>query len=150
MFSLKGLENKDARLLSGGQMRRASLAIGIALNPSVLLLDEPTANLDIATRTEVIKALNVLCKKAETAIVATHDMQLVAEWADRVIVLHEGRIVADGTCREIFEDEFVLDKVGIMPPEIYTLGKRFFGVQVLDMKEFADLFLQEKEGALAI
>lgn len=150
MFSLKGLENKDARLLSGGQMRRASLAIGIALNPSVLLLDEPTANLDIATRTEVIEALNSICSKTETAIVATHDMQLVAEWADRVIVLHEGRIAADGTCTEIFEDEFVLEKVGIMPPEIYTLGKRLFGAQTLNPKEFADLFLREREEVLAI
>mgnify|MGYP000570951350 FL=1 len=52
MFRLGNLSGRDGRLLSGGQMRRASLAIGVALNPEILLLDEPTANLDIATRRE--------------------------------------------------------------------------------------------------
>ena len=51
-FRLSQLQDRDGRLLSGGQMRRASLAIGVALNPGILLLDEPTANLDIATRRE--------------------------------------------------------------------------------------------------
>ena len=55
-FRLTPLRKRDGRLLSGGQMRRASLAIGIALNPEILLLDEPTANLDIATRKEIGRA----------------------------------------------------------------------------------------------
>ena len=54
LFDLTAIKERDGRLLSGGQMRRASLAIGIALNPGILLLDEPTANLDIATRHEIM------------------------------------------------------------------------------------------------
>ena len=57
-FRLTELKDRDGRLLSGGQMRRASLAIGVALNPEILLLDEPTANLDIATRREIMRTLN--------------------------------------------------------------------------------------------
>jgi energy-coupling factor transporter ATP-binding protein EcfA2 len=78
-------------------MRRASLAIGIALNPGILLLDEPTANLDIATRKEIMRTLEDMKEITETVIIATHDMQLVCEWADRIIVLWNGQVVAAGT-----------------------------------------------------
>ena len=85
-FNLTDLRNRDGRLLSGGQMRRASLAIGTALDPKILLLDEPTSNLDIKTRKEVMKLLTEIKDYTETVIIATHDMQLVCEWAERVIV----------------------------------------------------------------
>lgn len=122
-FNLTSLQDRDGRLLSGGQMRRASLAVGIALNPSILLLDEPTANLDIATRKEIVKTLEQLKDVVETAVIATHDMQLVAEWADRIIVLSSGYIMADGTREEIFADQYVTESVGILPPEIYRMGR---------------------------
>ena len=73
--------------MSGGQMRRASLAIGIALNPGILLLDEPTANLDIATRREILTVLEEMKDIIQTAVIATHDMQLVCQWADRIVAL---------------------------------------------------------------
>ena len=68
-------------------MRRASLAIGIALDPEVLLLDEPTANLDIATRREIMAVLTDMKDIVQTVVIATHDMQLVCQWADRIVVL---------------------------------------------------------------
>ena len=64
-----------------------SLAIGVALNPEILLLDEPTANLDIATRKEIMKTLKDMVDVTDTVMIATHDMQLVSEWAERIIVL---------------------------------------------------------------
>lgn len=96
-FRLTELQDRDGRLLSGGQMRRASLAIGVALNPGILLLDEPTANLDIATRKEIMRTLTDIKDITETVMIATHDMQLVCEWAQRIVVLCRGRVVADGT-----------------------------------------------------
>ena len=122
-FRLTGLQDRDGRLLSGGQMRRASLAIGVALNPKILLLDEPTANLDIATRKEIMYTLKEMKDITETVMIATHDMQLVCEWADRILVLHQGRVAADGTRDEIFADRRLLDLVGIRPPEIFALGR---------------------------
>ena len=71
MFRLTDLQDRDGRLLSGGQMRRASLAIGIALQPEILLLDEPTANLDIATRREIMKTLQMLKGVTDTVVIAT-------------------------------------------------------------------------------
>lgn len=122
-FRLTELKDRDGRLLSGGQMRRASLAIGIALNPEILLLDEPTANLDIATRKEIMRTLNEMKDITETVLIATHDMQLVCEWAERIIVLCQGKVIADGSRNEIFGNRRVLELTGIRPPEIFDMGK---------------------------
>lgn len=122
-FRLTELKDRDGRLLSGGQMRRASLGIGIALNPGILLLDEPTANLDIATRKEIMRTLNDMKEITETVMIATHDMQLVCEWADRIIVLCQGKVVGDGSRDEIFGNQEIINTVGIRPPEIFTMGQ---------------------------
>lgn len=122
-FHLSELKDRDGRLLSGGQMRRASLAIGVALEPEILLLDEPTANLDIATRKEIMRTLKEMEDITETVMIATHDMQLVCEWADRIIVLFQGEVIADGNRDEIFGNREVLDTVGIRPPEIFSMAQ---------------------------
>ena len=140
-FRLAELQDRDGRLMSGGQMRRASLAIGIALNPGILLLDEPTANLDIATRREILTVLEEMKDIIQTAVIATHDMQLVCQWADRIVVLCGGKVVADGSRDEVFSDREVTRLVGIRPPEIFTMA------QALDeqalcytVQEFLDRF----------
>ena len=122
-FRLTELADRDGRLMSGGQMRRASLAIGIALNPGILLLDEPTANLDIATRREILAVLEDMKDVVQTAVIATHDMQLVCEWAERIVVLCGGRVVADGSRDRIFGSKALLDLVGIRPPEIFAMAR---------------------------
>lgn len=143
-FRLSELSDRDGRLLSGGQMRRASLAIGVALNPEILLLDEPTANLDIATRKEIMRTLSDMKEVTDTVMIATHDMQLVCEWAERIIVLCQGQVEADGTRDEIFGDAGLISKVGIRPPEIFSMG------QALDRRalcytvdEFIEAFADE-------
>lgn len=144
-FRLAELSGCDGRLLSGGQMRRASLAVGIALNPQILLLDEPTANLDIATRKEIMKTLNDMKEITETVIIATHDMQLVCEWADRIIVLCQGNVVADGTRDEIFGDTELTERVGIRPPEIFSMGQKIApDALCYTIPEFVEMFEQEE------
>lgn len=122
-FRLTQLQERDGRLMSGGQMRRASLAIGVALEPGILLLDEPTANLDIATRREIMGVLEEMKDIIQTAVIVTHDMQLVCQWAERIIVLCGGRVVADGTRDEIFSRPELAKLVGIRPPEIFTMAR---------------------------
>ena len=141
MFRLTDLQDRDGRLLSGGQMRRASLAIGIALQPEILLLDEPTANLDIATRREIMKTLQLLKGVTDTVVIATHDMQLVCDWAERLIVLSAGYVIADGTKEEIFADMYVRQQVGIRPPQIYDMG-RTLGIEnpCFTIDEFMEYF----------
>ena len=140
-FRLTELADRDGRLMSGGQMRRASLAIGIALNPGILLLDEPTANLDIATRREIMAVLDDMKDIIQTAVIATHDMQLVCQWAERIVVLCGGKVVADGPRDTVFSHREVTRLVGIRPPEIFTMA------QALDQRalcytveEFLDRF----------
>ena len=140
-FHLTDIAECDGRLLSGGQMRRASLAIGIALNPSILLLDEPTANLDIATRREIMKTLNDMKDITETVMIATHDMQLVCDWADRIIVLSAGTLIDDGKRNQIFGNKVVTERVGIRPPEIYVMGRTLDErAQCYTVEEFCQVF----------
>ncbi|WP_211746088.1 energy-coupling factor transporter ATPase [Paenibacillus sp. Marseille-Q4541] len=122
-FRLTGLKDRDARLLSGGQQRRVALAIGAAIEPSIMLLDEPTANLDIATKQEMLSVLSTLKSHVETVVIATHDMQLVAEWASRIIVMHQGKVIADGTKEQIFEDMKLLERAGLLPTQLMELSR---------------------------
>ncbi|MNW25341.1 Nickel import ATP-binding protein NikO [compost metagenome] len=123
-FRLGPLQDRDARLLSGGQQRRVTLAIGAAMRPSLMLLDEPTANLDMATREELIATLAELDQHVRTTIIATHDMQLVTEWATRVIVLHHGQVEADGPPADIFTDVALLRRCGLALTQIMELSHR--------------------------
>ncbi|RPA60804.1 ABC transporter ATP-binding protein [Aerococcus agrisoli] len=126
-FHLSDLRDRDGRLLSGGQMRRASLAIGVSLGPKALLLDEPTASLDMATRQRITQTLRDVSSSIETVIIATHDMQLVAEWANRIIVVNQGQIIGDGTREEIFNNPDLLAQAGIAVPAIIELTRDLDG-----------------------
>lgn len=140
-FHLTEVSERDGRLLSGGQMRRASLAIGVALQPELLLLDEPTANLDIATRKEIMRTLQEMKEITETVLIATHDMQLVCEWAERIIVLTGGQVAADGTRDDIFMNQELCRRVGIRPPEIFTMGRMLDQeAACYTIQEFTDMF----------
>ncbi|WP_059041917.1 ABC transporter ATP-binding protein [Paenibacillus rubinfantis] len=112
-FRLESLQDRDARLLSGGQQRRVSLAIGAAIRPAIMLLDEPTANLDLATREELLGTLEELNQHVRTVLIATHDMQLVHRWATRVIVMHDGRVLADGTAAQVFSSPELIRRAGL-------------------------------------
>lgn len=119
---LEEFADRDGRMLSGGQQRRATLGIGLAMAPTVILLDEPTSSLDVTSRDDVTNMLMSLSDTIKCAVVATHDMQLVAEWATRVIVLERGRIAADVTPRELFARPELMDRANLVPPQITQLG----------------------------
>lgn len=119
---LTPIAERDGRTLSGGQQRRATLAIGLAMRPTLLLLDEPTSSLDTRSREDVTNMLADLADSIACTVVATHDMQLVAEWASRVLVLEGGRILADVTPRALFSDHALLERVRLRPPQISLLG----------------------------
>lgn len=136
-FKLTDLQEKDGRLLSGGQQRRATLAIGMAMRPSVMLLDEPTASLDIASRKEMTALFSHLRNHIKTVVIATHDMQLVTDWATRVIVMNEGQIILDTDSRSVFAKQDILDKAALVSPQIVKLSERL-GIQptCLSVDEF--------------
>ncbi|MFP7761964.1 ABC transporter ATP-binding protein [Marisediminicola sp. LYQ85] len=121
-MNLLGVADRDGRMLSGGQQRRATLGIGLAMTPLLLLLDEPTSSLDVATRNVVIEMLADLSDRIRCVVVATHDMHLVAEWADRVVVLGNGRVLRDCTPRDLFADADLLAEAMLVPPQVTQVG----------------------------
>ncbi len=129
---LGAVADRDGRTLSGGQQRRATLAIGLAMRPALLLLDEPTASLDVAGRDDVVAMLAELAGDIACTVVATHDMHLVAEWATRVVVLDGGRVLADTTPRALFGDAAVLGRAHLVPPQVTQLGAQL-GVHPLPL-----------------
>jgi len=124
-LDLEHLADRDGRLLSLGQQRRASLGIGLATDPSVVLLDEPTGSLDLQSRREVTGMLEKAESRVETVVVASHDLQLVAEWADRVLVMGDGDVLADASPETVFADPDLLAATGLRPPQVVELSDRF-------------------------
>lgn len=144
-FELTELQDRDSRLMSGGQQRRASLAIGVAMDPEVILLDEPTANLDIATRKHITRLISDL-KNVAAVVIATHDMQLVAEWANRIIVLHQGEIIHDGDRTSVFGNAALLERAGLKAPQILELSKALqVDPPAYTVTEFVSAWKQKEE-----
>jgi peptide/nickel transport system ATP-binding protein len=110
---LAGFENRMPRELSGGMRQRAMIAMALVNNPSLLIADEPTTALDVTVQSQILSLLKDLQIKSNMAIILiTHDLGVVAEFADRICVMYGGRIVEDGTVEDIF----------YRPKHPYTLG----------------------------
>lgn len=99
------LRDKPPYKLSAGEKRRAAIATVLSMAPDILVLDEPTTGLDPLGRRQII---TILKEFTHTRIVATHDLDLVLDLCERTVVLHRGRVRADGRTREIFEDRKLL------------------------------------------
>ena len=99
------LRDKPPYLLSGGEKKRVAIATVLSMDPAVLAMDEPSSGLDAFARRQLIALIKGF---RHTRIIATHDMDLVVDACERSIVLHEGRVVADGPSREIFRDDALL------------------------------------------
>lgn len=102
--------------LSGGQKRRAAIAGVLAMEPDVLILDEPAAGLDPAGREEILSYAARLKSMSTTVVLVSHSMEDVARLADRVLVLSQGRVRAFGPTADVFSDETVLVEAGLTLP----------------------------------
>ncbi|QHL88164.1 dipeptide ABC transporter ATP-binding protein [Nibribacter ruber] len=90
--------------LSGGQKQRVMIAMALACNPSVLMADEPTTALDVTVQSAILDLLRTLCQQRQMAMLfVTHDLGVVAEIADRVAVLYQGKVVEEGTVKEVLQ-----------------------------------------------
>jgi len=103
-LNISHLRNRSSLKLSSGEKRMAAIATVLAMNPSVLMFDEPTAFLDPKAKRTLVETLK---KLPHTKIIATHDMEFVSEVCDRVIVLKDGRIMADGALSLLHDKEFM-------------------------------------------
>ena len=120
--------------LSGGQKRRVAIAGVLAMEPEVLILDEPTAGLDPKGRDELLEQLAKLQKEREiTIILVSHSMEDMANYAERILVMDQGSIVLDGTPKEVFAHDKELEEMGLASPQVTyimkELKKRGFSVE---------------------
>ncbi len=111
--------------LSGGQKRRVAIAGVLACNPEILILDEPTAGLDPAGRTEILNLLKKIHEEKKiTIILVSHSMEDVARYAERIIVIDNGEIYFDDEPRKVFEHEDELNKMGLEIPKCTQLVRK--------------------------
>ncbi len=117
------LRGRSPGAVSGGQQKRVALASALAMRPDILLLDEPSGGLDPDGRAEVLAALDQL-KHAYpmTVIMAENDADVIAEFADRIVVLHGGTVEREGSARDIFRDTEWLDEIGAPVPPAARLA----------------------------
>lgn len=107
------LRKRPPHRLSGGEKRAVAIATVLAMSPSILVMDEPTSSLDPQARRRLIGLLRTF---THTKIVATHDLDMVMDLCQRTIVLHEGRVLADGPSGEILADESLMANAGLEKP----------------------------------
>lgn len=110
---LRAYESRLMNELSGGERQRVVLARAVATNARILLLDEPTANLDLAHQAMMFRLVRKCCEMGAAAVVITHDLNLAAEFADEIIMLKDGSIVAKGAPEKVLTAENILDVFGV-------------------------------------
>ena len=125
-FGLEHLTGAHPRDLSAGEQQRTALATALVRDPAVLLLDEPTRGLDYLAKDQLIAILQALCAKEKAIILVTHDVELVAACADRVVLLGEGEIVTTGPTRTLLHESLLFSS---------QIGKLFPGQRWLTARE---------------
>jgi cobalt/nickel transport system ATP-binding protein len=115
------LKDKPTHFLSYGQKKRVAIADILAMQPQVLICDEPTAWLDVKHSRQVMKILDDVNSKGVTVIVSTHDVDLAYSWAEYIFVMKGGRMIAEGTPQEIFDDRELLQEAELARPVLVDL-----------------------------
>ena len=134
--ALRGLEDADPFLLSKGHRQRLAVASLLAMRPRLLILDEPTTGLDYDEQRHMMDLLARLHAQGMAILIITHSPWVVAEYADRGVLMSAGRILFDGPLRALFAEEALLARAHFQAPEITRLGCRF-GFTPLSVDEFS-------------
>ncbi len=126
-FNLEDKKDQSPYLLSMGEKRRLSVATMLAIEPEVLILDEPTTGLDRKDTDNLMDVLSqFVSEKNVTVIQVSHDMEQVAEFASRVIILNEGNIVFDNTPQMLFANQALLQSCKLTSPPVAVLSKQLW------------------------
>ncbi len=141
-------ESRSPFELSGGQKRRVAIAGVLAMEPQVLILDEPTAGLDPRGRDEILDQLAALHREKKiTVILVSHSMEDVARYVERIIVMNQGEILYDGEPREVFRHYEELEQVGLAAPQV-TYIMHALKASGLDVDENATTIREARETIL--
>ena len=129
---LSGYERRPPHHLSGGEKKRVAIAGILAMEPEVLILDEPTSNLDPASSEEIMEMLDELNVGGKTIIISTHDVDLAYRWADEVILMEDGGVLLRGTGQEVFGDAELIKRARLKLPIVVDLYKELVGRGLLN------------------
>ena len=137
------LYEKSPCEISGGEKRRMAIAGVLAMEPEVLILDEPTAGLDPLGKSQLLELLKKYHEEKHVAIIlVSHSMEEVAQYADRVIALSKAKVVLDGTPEEVFSHREELEAIGLGVPEVCAFTHSIGLGDVLTVQEAAEKIMQ--------
>lgn len=136
-------------LLSGGERKRVALASVLAWDPAMLILDEPTIGQDYEQKEKLRQFILQMKTQKKTVIIVTHDVEFVAECNPRVLLMREGKIIADGEARKVLTDQDVLTQASIVPPQVVQIFMQLHDLNVrgdvIDIYEARKILLEMLE-----
>ncbi len=145
---LSGYERRPPHHLSGGEKKRAAIAGILAMEPEVMILDEPTSNLDPASSEEIMEMLDELNIGGKTMIISTHDVDLAYRWADEIILMKDGGVLSRGSGQDVFGDDMLIKTARLKLPVVVDIFNELTGRGLVDGRkpprnilELCDLFL---------
>ena len=110
LLEIEKLRDRNPYDLSGGQKQRVALASIIAMDPDILVIDEPTSQLDPKGTEDIFKIINLMANEGKTIILVEHKLELIAEYAENILVLDEGEIILSGKANEVLNNKILLEK----------------------------------------
>ncbi|MDD1693676.1 MAG: ATP-binding cassette domain-containing protein [Methanoregula sp.] len=128
---LAGFDRRAPHHLSGGEKKRVAIAGVLAMDPDILVLDEPTSSLDPAGAADVMELLDELNAQGKTIIISTHDVELSHQWADDVILMSKGTVVSQGSPQDIFTRPELITTTNLRAPAIIEIYTELFARKML-------------------
>lgn len=129
---IEDLSDKSTHLLSFGQKKMVSIASIIAMEPEVIIFDEPTAGLDPARANQIVDFLDRLNERDTTVIMSTHDVNLAYSWADYCFLLNEGKKTAEGRPEDLFRNDNLLEEVNLEKPGVLEIFESLKGTDLVN------------------
>ena len=132
LLKIENLRDRNPYDLSGGQKQKVALASIIAMNPDILVIDEPTSQLDPKGTEDIFKIINLMANEGKTIILVEHKLELIAEYAENILVLDEGEVILSGKAKEVLNNKILLEKeigmtqYSILAYELEKTGKAKF------------------------
>ncbi len=130
-FNYEAVRKKSPLSLSGGERRRAAIAGVLVYEPEILIFDEPLAGLDPSSRLQFMELTKKLNEKGTTIIVISHNIDMLCEYAKRILVLNKGRLVSDLSSYDTFADMTRLNKLGIRAGQIRNTAQYLYDNKII-------------------
>lgn len=125
LLHLNELSDRPCQHLSGGQKKKVAIAGVLAMEPEIIVLDEPTTGLDHSNTFEIVEIMDELSNEGKTIIISTHDVNLASTWADDIIVLNSGEIYTSGPPRQVFSDTGLVSRTRMGLPTVVQTYREF-------------------------